>query len=57
MKLVRKEHAKTYYLQKRGGGGGRGGRGGSAKTMKDFAFNDITEQKLPLLAKGTRDRR
>ena len=54
-----KEHAKNYYLQKRGGGGGgeRGEGGGSAKTIKDFAVNDITEQKLPLLAKGTRDRR
>ena len=56
MERVRKEHAKNYYLQKRGGGEERG-EGGSAKTIKDFAVNDITEQKLPLLAKETRDRR
>ena len=56
MKLVRKEHAKNYYLQKCGGGE-TGEGGGSAKTIKDFAVNDITEQKLPLLAKETRDRR
>ena len=54
MKLVRKEHAKNYYLQKRGG---KRGEGGSAKTIKHYAVNDITEQKLPLLAKETRDRR
>lgn len=36
---------------------GWGGGGGSDKTIKDFAVNDITEQKLPVLAKGTRDLR
>ena len=56
MERVRKEHAKNYYLQKREGGGGEEG-GGCDKTVKDFAVNDITEQKLPVLAKETRNRR
>ena len=56
MERVRKKHVKNYYLRKRGGEGKVEG-GGCDKTVKDFAVNDITEQKLSVLAKGTRDRR
>ena len=51
------EEACEKLLPPKARGEGKVEGGGCDKTVKDFAVNDITEQKLSVLAKGTRDRR